>query len=69
MNERLVPAIYEMLDDFSECNELGYYKVQVGDDVIRDIDHNKMNRHTVNALDGCQSAAVGVEDWGGREEL
>lgn len=69
MNERLVPAIYEMLDDFSECNELGYCKVQVGDDVIRDIDHDKMNRHTVNALDGCQSAAVGVEDWGGREEL
>lgn len=52
MKDRLVPTIYEILDNFPECNESGYCRVQVGDDVTRGIDHNKMNGYTVYALDG-----------------
>lgn len=69
MKDRLVPTIYEILDNFPECNESGYCRVQVGDDVTRGIDHNKMNGYTVHALDGYQSAAVGLESWHVRDEL
>ncbi|OJD32670.1 transcription factor jumonji aspartyl beta-hydroxylase [Diplodia corticola] len=68
-DRRLVPAIYEMLDDFPDCNELGYCKVRVGEDVIRTVDRDRIGSYTVKELDGCQSAAVAIEEWGGRDEL
>lgn len=47
-----MPTIYEMLDDFLECNELRYYKVLVGKDVRRDVDYKRMSNCTVSALAG-----------------
>ncbi|KAF9641777.1 putative transcription factor jumonji aspartyl beta-hydroxylase protein [Lasiodiplodia theobromae] len=58
-----------MLDDFPECSELGYCKVRVGGDVTCGIDYEKMNRHTIHALNGFQSAAVSLEGWGGKDDL
>lgn len=47
-----MPTIYEMLNDFLEYNELGYYKVLVGKDVRRDVDYKRMSNYTVSALAG-----------------
>lgn len=52
MKEWFMPTIYEMLDDFLECNELGYYKVLVGKDVRRDVDYKRISNCTVSALAG-----------------
>lgn len=52
MKDQFVPTIYEMLDNFLECNELGYCKVQVGKDIRCGVDYKKISSYTISALVG-----------------
>ncbi|KAH7053475.1 JmjC domain, hydroxylase-domain-containing protein [Macrophomina phaseolina] len=55
MWESIVPTIHEAMSDWDAHKELGFFKVKIEENVMRNIDPAKISNSIIDALDKCQS--------------
>ncbi|EKG09583.1 Transcription factor jumonji/aspartyl beta-hydroxylase [Macrophomina phaseolina MS6] len=69
LEHRTVFTIFQMVDDFPQCQELGYCKVAIGKDVIRDLNLEEISGSTIDMLSEWQSKAVYLSPRNKRDDL
>ncbi|KAL0256820.1 hypothetical protein SLS55_007629 [Diplodia seriata] len=58
LNAQTVPTIRKIVEGFPRCKELGYCKVAVGGDVVRNTNLHKISGSRINELHGLQSTTL-----------